>query len=327
MTNIRRRQLVRATSATIVAAAFAGRTAAQDYPARPVKLIVPFLAGGVPDQFARTLAERLGKAMGQPFVVENKPGASGLVGAELVAGSPPDGYALLFGITSLIQLPSLMAKVPYDPVRSFAPISHLGGTHLALAVNATTPVRTVREFVDYVKARPGQLTFGSYGAGSSSHLFGEILNESARLDLTHVAYKGDGPALIDLMGGRIFSSFSSVSALRPHVATGKLTMIAVTGPNRSPLMPDVPTFGEQGVSGLDAQGWFGLLAPAGTPVAIVDRLSAECGRIIAESDVAARLRELGIMPAGSTPAQFAELMGRDRVIWDRIIRAKKITLE
>ncbi len=304
----------------------AGVAHSQVYPARTVKIVVPSLAGGSPDSFARLIAERLSAKWGQPVVVENKPGASGVLGAQTLKSSAADGYTLMLAFSSLVQLPHLTPNVPYDALKDFAPVAHLGGTHLGLLVNAGLPVNSVAEFVAFAKARPGKLNFESYGAGSLSHFFVEIFNDKAGAQLAHVAYKGDAPALVDLIEGRVESAFLSVFQVRPHLAAGKIRILAVTGSTRSPLLPNVPTMDEAGVKGLDAQGWFGMLAPAGTPAGIVEKVSADLREMLALPEVRARLLEAGIVAGGSTPAEFARQIRNDFEMYGDVVRRYRITL-
>ena len=311
----------------LLAALWCGQAMAQQgFPTKPVRLIVPFLAGGAPDSLARLLGQRLADQWGQPVVIDNKPGASGALGVQALKASPADGHTLLLAVSSLVQLPHLVANPTYDVHKDLAPISNLGGTHLALLVNGKLPVNSVPEFIAYAQARPGQLNYASYGAGSLSNLFGEVFNDSAKVQLTHVAYKGDSPALMDLMEGRVESAFLSVFLVRQHLASGKLRMLAVTGPNRSPLVPDVPTLDEFGVKGLDAQGWFGLFAPAGTPPALQEKLAADVNALLAEPAIKAKLLESGIVAGGSTPAAFARQVQADYQRYGDIIRKYRISL-
>jgi tripartite-type tricarboxylate transporter receptor subunit TctC len=300
--------------------------AAQSFPTRPVKIVVPYLAGGGPDNLARLLGERLQAKWGQPVVVDNKPGAGGAVGAQALKAAPADGYTFMLSATGLVQLPHMVAPAPYDTLKDFAPVTHLGGTHLALLVNSQVPVNNVREFIAYAKERPGRLNFASYGAGSLSHIFGEVFNDAAKTDLTHVAYKGDSPALMDLMEGRVESAFLSVFLVKPQMATGKIKVLAVTGSTRSPLLPDVPTMEEAGVKGLDMQGWFGLFAPAGTPMAVQTKVAGDIRDILAQADVKAKLLGSGIVAGGNSPAEFTRQVRSDYEMYGRIIHAHKISL-
>lgn len=310
----------------LLAACLAGPTLAQTTFNKPVRLIVPFLAGGAPDSLARLLGERLSAKWGQPVVVDNKPGASGALGAQALKTAGTDGHTFMMAVSSLVQLPHLLPNTPYDPIKDFVPVAHLGGTHLALLVNSSIGVNTVPEFVAYGKARPNKVNYASYGMGSLSHLFGEVFNDAAGLNMTHIAYKGDAPALVDLLEGRVESAFLSVFLVRQHLATGKLKMLAVTGTTRSPLVPNVPTMSEVGIKGLEPQGWFGLFAPAGTAPALIDKVSADAREILAQPEVKAKLLEMGIVAGGSTPAEFSRQVRGDFDVYGSIIRRHKITM-
>lgn len=300
----------------------AGPAAAQDstYPTKTVRMVVPYLAGGGPDAVARLLAEKLSAAWGQPVIVDNKPGAAGAIGAQTVARSAADGYTLLMTASGLVQAPHLLANAPYDPIRDFAPITHVGGTHLGLFINAKTPAATVSEFVAYAKANPRKLNYASYGAGSLSNMFGEIFNDVAGVDLTHVPYKGDSPAMVDLTENRVDAAFLSVFFARQHVESGRIRVLAVTGATRSPLLPDVPTFEEKGVRGMQAQGWFGLLAPAGLEPAVQKKIAADVTSILRQEDVRSRLLSMGVVAGGSTPEAFTEMVKHDFGMYGSIFK-------
>jgi tripartite-type tricarboxylate transporter receptor subunit TctC len=299
-----------------------------DFPARTVRMVVPFPAGGATDVLARALAEGLGKQWKRPVVVENRPGASGMLGAEVVARAEADGYTALLTITPLVQAPSLYARAPYDPVKDFAAVSELGTTNLVFAVNTNAvPATSLKDFIALVRARPKQFSYGSFGAGSSGHLYGEVFNEAARIDMLHVSYKGEAPELNDLLGGQVPAAVISVMGAKPHVATGRLRALAVTGTARAPQLPDVPTFREAGIEGMDAMGWFGLLLPAATPRPIVEKFSADVNRVLAQPDVRKRMNELGVILTGSTPDAFAQTIQADYVRWGKVIRTRNIRLD
>jgi tripartite-type tricarboxylate transporter receptor subunit TctC len=243
------------------------------FPTRPVKLVVPFPAGGATDLTARLLAGKLAEAWGQPVVVENKPGASGMIGSEQVARAPADGYSILVTITTHIQNPALFAKIPYDALKDFEPISQICLSYLVLAVKPEFPARDLKEFIALTRANPGKHTFGSFGTGSSSHIVGERFARQQGLDMTHVPYKGAAPLVTDLLGGQVSSSWIDVSTATQHIAAGKLKPLAVTGPQRASMLPNVPTLGESGFPGYEPLGWVGMLVPAGTPRPIIDRIS------------------------------------------------------
>lgn len=297
------------------------------FPSKSVRLVVPYPAGGATDVLARAIADGLGKAWKRPVVVENRPGASSMIGSEVVARAEPDGYTALLTITTLVQAPSLYTKAPFDPVKDFAPVSELGTTNLVFAVNGAVPATNLKEFIALVRAKPKQYSFGSYGTGSSGHLYGEIFNETAKLDMIHVSYKGEAPELNDLLGGQVPSAVISVMGAKPHNASGRLRALAVTGASRSPQLPDVPTFKEAGIAGLDSLGWFGLLLPAATPRAIVEKFSADVNKVLADPAVRTRMNELGVILTGSTPDAFAQTVQSDYARWGKVIRTHNIRLD
>jgi tripartite-type tricarboxylate transporter receptor subunit TctC len=318
-----RRRIVHAAMAAAATSSLALTSPAHGqgsgFPGRPVKLVVPFPAGGATDLTARLLAGKLAEAWGQPVVVENRPGASGMIGGEQVARATPDGYTLLVTITTHIQNPALFAKIPYDALKDFEPISQICLSYLVLAVRPEFPARDVREFAAMVKANPGKYTFGSFGTGSSSHIVGERFARSQGLDMAHVPYKGAAPLVTDLVGGQVSSSWIDVSTATPHLAAGKLKPLVVTGARRTPMLPNVPTMGESGVPGYEPLGWVGMFAPAGTPKPLIERISREVMRIVKLPDVAARLNEQTLVPVGDSPESFAATLRNDMALWARIV--------
>lgn len=298
--------------------------AAQDvrYPTRPLRFIVPASAGGPSDVVARLIAEKLGQALGQAVVVENKPGASLTLGTAAVAQAAPDGYTLLFTTsTPIVMVPFTLKKPPYDVQKDFTNVSHLGATPLVLYVNAGGPIHNLKQLIEAVKAKPEAGNYGSYGNGSSAHVLGEILNRQAGVKMVHVPYKGVAPELQDLVGGNILTAVADIGTAAPLVKGGKIRPIAVTGTKRSSALPDVPTFAEQGISGMEPfSPWWGLFAPAQTPRAIVDQLSAEVAKIVKSPDLHARLLGFGIDPTGTTSAQGNEITKADMAKWQAIVR-------
>jgi tripartite-type tricarboxylate transporter receptor subunit TctC len=292
---------------------------AQGYPERTIKLVVPFPAGGATDLVARAVSQKLADALGKPVIVENRPGAAAAIGTDFVAKSAPDGYTLLMGISSSMVVGPVYSKVPYDPVRDFAPISILTVSPFAVVVRPSLPARTVPDLISLAKAQPGRLNMASFGSGSSSHLAGELFKSMAAINMTHVPYKGGAPALQDLLGGSVDVMFDIVSSVRPHIASGKLRGLAVTGLKRSPAAPDLPTAAET-IPGFEASAWFGILAPAGTPSEVVGRLNKELVRIVKGPELQQLFSAQAMEPVGSTPEQFAETIKQDLAKWSKVIR-------
>ena len=313
-------RLIRAL-ALVLALGCAGALA-QSWPQRPVRVIVPFPAGGNTDSQARIVTERLNDIFGQPFVVENKAGAGGAIAAEYVVKSAPDGYTLFFGASPQFSLP-LVQKVNFDPFKDFAPISIVGTNAFVLGVHVSVPADTVAEFVDYVKARPGQLNYASAGAGTTTHLTAALFLARAGLQMTHVPYKGGAPAVADLVGGQVQMYFGNASELIPHSQGGKVRLLAVSSAQRAPQLPDVPAIAET-YPGFATGTWNGFLAPTGTPRAIIDRLAQEVAKVVHEPATAERLRKIGVEPLGNTPAEFAALVQREAPIWRDAVKAAGI---
>jgi tripartite-type tricarboxylate transporter receptor subunit TctC len=301
---------------------------AQVYPAKPVHLIVPFAAGGGNDNVARLLGKRLADGLGQPVVVDNRPGAGGVVGAELAAKSPADGYTLfLGGVGSHAINPNLIDKLPYDPIRDFAPVALLAQAPLVLVVHPSVPARSLAELVAYARKNPGKLNFASNGNGSSSQLAAVMFASMAGIEMVHVPYKGLSPALADLLSGQVQLMFSSVVAILPHIKAGKLRGLAVTGAKRLALLPEAPTIAESGFPGYEASSWYGILAPAGTPREIVTKLNAELARALEQPEVRASLLAEGAEPIGGSPEAFAAHIRAEKERLGKAIRDAKIRLE
>ncbi len=312
------RHLALVVAAVLVAAPIA---VAQTYPTKPVKLVVPFPPGGSLDLTGRLLAQKLTEVWGQPVVVENKPGAGGNIGADLVAKSAPDGYTILLGALSTHAVnPSLYAKMPYDAAKDFAPITLIAITPNVLVVNAASPVNNVREFIAYAKANPGKLSFGSGSSGSAGHLAGELFKVETGTDAVHIPFKGGAPATQALLAGDTQFMFDNLANAMAQVKAGKLKALAVTTARRSPLVPDLPTMAEAGLPGFDISTWYGLFAPAGTPPAIVAKWNAEVTKILNTPDVRARLVADGAEPAPNTPEQFAQMIASELVKYARIVK-------
>ena len=308
------------------ACAFAAAAHAQPYPNKLVRIVVPFPPGGSTDLLARRLADRLQVAMGQSFIVENKPGAGGAVGSEFVAKSPPDGYTLLMGVTGSHGISvSLNPKLPYHPLKDFAPISMVVSAPLVIVVGPAIPATTLAEYVAHAKSKPEQVTHSSPGNGTSMHLTGEMFNLSAGLKLVHVPYKGSAGAVNDLIGGQVQSMFGDFLVVLPQVRAGKIKALAVTSAKRHPLLPDVPTVAESGYPGFEALSWQGLFAPAGTPAEIVARLNAETVKVLASDDFRDAFARQGFLVAGSTPAEFRTFIEAEIPKWAQIIKAGSVT--
>jgi tripartite-type tricarboxylate transporter receptor subunit TctC len=321
-------QYVAALLAVLVAAFPGGAAFAQAYPSKPIRLIVPFAAGGGNDAVARLVGKRLADSLGQPVLVDNRPGAGGVVGAELAAKSAPDGYTLfLGGVGSHAINPNLHRKLPYDPVRDFAPVELLAQAPLVLVVHPSVPARDIAEFIAYARANPGRLNFASNGNGSSSQLAAVMFDAMAGVDMVHVPYKGLSPALADLLSGQVQLMFSSVVAILPHIKAGKLRGLATTGAKRLASLPELPTIAESGLPGYEASSWYGILAPAGTPRAVVDRLNAELTKALDQPEVRASLIAEGAEPAGGSPEVFAQHIRSEMERLGKLIRDANIRLE
>lgn len=298
------------------------------YPSRPVTLVVPFPPGGGTDVGGRILAEQLGKRWGQTVIVENKGGAAGQIGADLVAKAKPDGYTLLLGnIGTQAINPSLYKKLPYDPDKAFTPIALITELPLAMMVHPGVPARTVAEFIALARSKPGKLSYASAGAGGAPHLAAEMFKLASGTFIVHVPYRGGGPAAQDLLAGHVDLLFTTVLEASGNIKAGKLRALAVTSDKRVPALADVPTLIEAGVPGFNSISWLGLLAPAGTPAEVVDKLAADVRAILSDEAVKARYIALGGVPRVTTPAEFAQLIESDRQRYAQIIRERKITVD
>jgi len=299
---------------------------AQEWPQKPVRIVVPFAAGGNTDGIARILAERLGTVFGQQFIVENRVGAGGAIAAEFVAKAPPDGYTLFLSAVSQIAIVPFIQKVNYDPVRDFAPVSNVGTNPFVLGVHVSVPVSNVQEFVDYARANPGRLNYASGGNGSIGHLSGALFVQRAGLQMTHVPYKGGGPAVADLVAGQVQMYFGNASELIQHSRSGKIKLLGVSSEKRAPQLPEVPAIAEF-YAGFRTLTWNGLLAPAGTPKPIIDRIAAEVQKAVRDPAVAERLAKIGVDPLGAGPAEFARIIDADIAQWATVIKAANIRNE
>jgi tripartite-type tricarboxylate transporter receptor subunit TctC len=319
--------MVHRLAATLLAALSLGALA-QSYPSKPVRIIVPFAPGGNVDVTARLVAPALTEALGQPVVVENKPGAAGTIGADLVVRSPADGYTLLMGSNSTFSVaPALNPKNPYNPLKDFAPIASIASTPFILVVNPAAPMKTVAELVARARAAPGKLTMASAGTGSSNHLVGELFQDLAGVQFTHVPYKGSNPALSDLMGGQVDMHFDQVTSAGNHVQSGKLRALLVTSANRAPMLPDVPTAAEVGFASFGPINVTGLIAPAGTPREVIGRVNTETLRILGSADMKERLAGQGADAAGGKPEEFAALIRRELARWGEVVRTAGVKVD
>jgi tripartite-type tricarboxylate transporter receptor subunit TctC len=312
-----RRQFMTSAAAIAVATpAFA-----QAWPQRPVKVVVAFAPGGNSDSIARIACQRLSDAFGQTFVIENRPGAGGALGAEAVARAAPDGYTLFAGATPQIAITPALQKVPYDPIKDFAPISNVGSNPFVLSVNGKLLIKSIADFVAYVKARPGQMTFGSGGVGTLNHLSMTLFAKLAGIDITHVPYKGGGPAMADLVAGHINAMFANLSDALGQAGAGTIRLLAVSSDKRAKQIPDVPTVIESGFPTFKTTTWNGLLAPTGTPKEIVARIAAEVARASKEPKYIERLAHIGVDAIGDTPEEFAATIASDIVFWGDAVKA------
>ncbi len=312
---------LRQVFAALALAAFAAAAPAQDYPAKPIRLIVPFPPGGGTDIAARTVANKLSETLRWTFVVENKPGAGGNLGVEQAVKSPPDGYTLVIGQTSNLAInPALYAKLPYDPLKDLSPIALIVSAPVVLVVAANSPYKSLGDLLAAARRDPGAVTFASPGNGTVSHLAGELLQRASGVKFTHVPYKGAAQAMTDLLGGQVQSFMSSVPSALAQIKGGRLRAIAVTSAKRAAEMPEVPAIAESGYAGFDATTWYGLLAPAGTPAAVIKRLNAEVNRALGMPDVSGRLAAEGGEVLGGSPERFASLLKADHAKWGRIVK-------
>ena len=309
-----------ALAAALLAAVVTTAPCAQEFPTRPVRVIVPFSPGGAVDGPMRVIAQELGKRWGQQVVVENKPGAGATIGSEMVAKAAPDGYTLLLASQTNAISATLYTKLPFDPVEDFTPITLIGREPGVIVVNPAFPPKTFQEFVAYVKARPGQVDYASSGNGSGQHLFMALLASMTGMKLTHVPYKGSGQATTDLLGGQIMVSIPGTAGMVGHIKAGKLRPLAVTGATRSPQLPDVPTVMESGVPGYEAYVWMGLLAPKGTPAAIVEKIQRDVVAVLQTNEVRGYMATAGIEVVGSTPAEFGKFFRAEREQWAKVVR-------
>jgi tripartite-type tricarboxylate transporter receptor subunit TctC len=320
-------RIVLRTSLALLLAMFASVATGQSYPARPVRLIIPFPPGGSNDIVGRMIAAQLGERLGQQVVVDNRGGAGGTIGTELAAKAPADGYTLLLISTAYAFNTSIYRKLPYDPVKSFTPVTLLGSGPGVLVANPGLPVNSVAELIALAKQKPGKLNNASAGIGSFQHLASELFRIQAGIELLHVPYKGGGPAMVDLMGGQADVSVGSLIQMLPHIRSGKLKALGTTGAKRSPVVPDVPTVAEAGVPGYEASNWWGILAPAGTPPAIVDRLHEELAAVQGSAETKRRFETEGAEALPMSSAEFGAFIAAETAKWARVVKEAGITAE
>ena len=301
--------------------------AAQSYPSKPVRIIIPSSTGGAVDGLARIVAQ-IAPALGQQVVADNRPGANGMIGMELTAKAAPDGHTIVLGFLGPLAVsPSLVRKLAYDPVKDFAPITMVAAAPLLVAAHPSVPARSVRELIQLAKSRPGQVTYGTGGTGTGGHLTMELFKLTTGVDVLHVPYRGVGPALIDVLGGQISLMVASPISSQPHIKAGRLRGIAVTGARRSPALPEVPTMIESGLPRFESTTWFGVLAPAGTPPAVVSRLHAEIAKVLQQPATREQISSLGADPSGSTPEEFAAHIKAEIAKWAKVVKAADIKPE
>ncbi len=300
---------------------------AAQYPSRPIRVIVPYAPGGAPDVLTRALSQELSESLGQPLVIDNKPGASGMIGAAMVARAPADGYTLLVNASIHVINPSLYSKVEFDAMNDLTPVTQLSSAPLILVVNNDLPVTSVRELIAYAKVNPGKVNYASSGNGASNHLAAELFKKMSGAPMNHIPYKGSAAAMTDLMGGHVQVAFDSLPSALPHVKAGKLRALAVTGPQRSFAVPDLPTVAEAGVPGFDVGTWYGVWVPRSTPNELVNRLADEISKALKRPEVRERYLALGNTPVGSTPAQFAALCQQEFEKWARVVRDTGVRLD
>jgi len=308
-------------STLLVAVLWVGSAHAQGYPTKPIRMVVPSVAGGILDTVARTVAGKLSERLGQQVIIDNRPGAGSTIGSDIVAKSAPDGYTIAMVATSHAINPGVYSKLPYDTLKDFAPITHGVNLTNALVVHPSLPVNNVKELIALAKSQPGKLTFGSAGNGQSNHLSGELLKIMAGIDMTHVPYKGSAPALTDVLAGNISMMFVDILSALPHVKAGKLRLLAVTGFKRSAAVPEYPTVDESGVQGFNGNSWLGLVGRAGTPKEIIAKLSAETTKILQSPEVRERFLAQGVETVGGTPEQYQAFIEAEIPRWARAAKA------
>ena len=310
------------------AVAFIATMAGAQYPDKPIRLVVPFAAGGVTDTSGRVVAEALSRRLGQPIVVENKPGASGNIGTQLVVNAPPDGYTLVLGFDgTLVINPHVFANFPFDVTKELAPVGKIGDATLILVAHPAFPPKTLQELIAYSKKQPNGVSYGTSGVGGTPHIAGELLKLRTGANLTHIPYKGGGQAMTDALGGNVPLVYTAVAGALPHVKAGRLNAIAVSSNRRVPSLPDVPTFMEAGVADFESSSWVAILAPAKTPRAVVDKLNRELNAVLSSPEIVEKLATLGIVATPGTPEQLAEQIRTDLAKYGKVVKAANIKAE
>ena len=320
----RRTLLVTVLLVIVLAALTMTTAAAAEYPTKPIRLIVPFTPGGPSDMLGRVLGQSLAERLGQQVVIDNRGGAGGNIGAEIAARSGPDGYTIFLGTPGILIANPAMGKVPFDTLRDFAPVMLAANMTSIMVLHPSVPARTLKEFIEYARARPGQLTYGSSGNGSASHLATELFKLAAHVDIAHVPYKGAAPAVTDLLGGHLTVMLIGVPVSLPHVRAGKLTALGIASLQRYPAAMDLPTLAESGLPGFEVANWFAVLAPAGTPASIVSRLNAELNAVLRIVEMRERLLKQGFESSGGTPDQFAAYLRAEMEKWTKVVREAHI---
>ena len=320
--------MLRRSVIAVMALAMQSGAHAQQFPTKPVRIVAPFAAGSTIDIIGRIISPRLHEALGQPVIVENRPGAGGMIGVDYVAKSVPDGHTLVIGaLGPLAMNPALYPKTPFDPVKDFAAVSLLATGPVVIAVHPSIPAHDIKELVEFARKRPGQLNFGSPGVGSSPHLTGELFKLITKTNIVHVPYKGNAEAITDLIGGQLSMVFTGVPPVVPLAKAGKVRLLATTGKERMANLPDVPTIKEAGITGADVLIWYGVVAPAGTPKDVIVRLNREIVKAMNTPDVRDKFAQQGVDPAASTPEEFAEFIRTEVGRWGKVIRTAGIKLE
>jgi len=312
----------------VVLAAAGGFAAGQSFPSKPIRFVVPFAPGGSTDILARVLAQKLSESLGQQVVVDNRPGAGGAIGADLVAKSPADGHTWITAVTGIFSINQfLYRKLPYDPVRDFVPVTQTGSLPLILVVHPSIPARNAKELIAIARARPGQLNYGSSGVGTATHMTTELFKAMAGLDIVHIPYKGSGQVMGDIIGGQLALIFDQVVSSLPHVQAGKLRALGITSAKRFPTLPDLPTIAESGLAGYESISWAGIAVPAGTPREVIARIHGETAKALQLPDVRDRMLRDGMEPIGSSPEAFADHIRRERVKWEKVVTFAKARVD